>query len=172
LESTLAPFSKEPIFGWQNNTTNFLLLQDVLDVQQYPYMYFPIVIHAIETSHAYIDIVDIPIPQESITIDAYLFPKNIEITQENKEDWFVGSAYWFGLNRATTHCNRCERVRTNLKIDILDFVNQHHINQTNIDNYEIFLEGKGKLKKNIHGEYILYDKNKILQDGFVTVSLS
>lgn len=171
LESTLAPFSKEPIFGWQNNMPNFLLLKDVLDLQQYPYMYFPIILHTIETKHAYIDIVDIPIPPESITINAYLFPKNIQITEDNKDDWYTGSVSWFGLNRATTYCNRCEKVRTNLKIDILDFVNEHHINQTNIDDYEIFLEGKGKLIKNTNGEYRLYDKNEILQDGSVNIQL-
>ncbi len=171
LDATLAPFSKRPIFGWQNNKTDFLLLKDVLQLHQYPYVYAPIILHTLETKHAYVDIIDIPIPSESVTINAYLFPKNLHVTDVTRNDWYAGSVSWFGLNRSITHCNRCEKVRTNLKIDILDFVTIYSITNEKINDYELFLECQGKLIKNINGEYITYDMKDILHDGTVSISL-
>ena len=171
LDATLAPFSKQPIFGWQNSTNEFLVLNDVLDIHQYPYIYNPLLKHDLRLEKAYVDIIDIPIPKESISIDAYLFPKSLDITDENKDDWFVGSVSWFGLNRTITHCNRCEKVRTNLKIDILDFINIHHITNENINTYELFLECNGQLIKNENEEYTNYNIEDIIKDGTVSVNI-
>jgi hypothetical protein len=171
LEATLAPFSKRPIFGWQNNKTDFILLKDVLDIHQYPYVYAPIVLRELETKSAYVDIIDIPIPPESVTIHAYLFPQKMHVTDITRNDWYAGAVSWFGLNRSTTYCNRCNNVRTNLKIDILDFINKYDITNENINDYKVFLECRGKLIKNMNGQYITYDIQDILQDGTVTISL-
>ena len=171
LDATLAPFSKQPIFGWQNNTTDFLLLKNVLDIHQYPYIYASIARHSLHIKNAYIDIVDMPIPPESITIHAYLFQKGLDITDENRDDWYVGSVSWFGLNRKATHCNRCEKVKTNLKIDILDFINTHHITHENINNYDLLLECSGKLIKNENDEYVSYKTEDIINDGTVSINI-
>jgi hypothetical protein len=171
LHATLAPFSKRPIFGWQNNKTDFLLLKEVLDIHQYPYVYAPIILRELETKNAYVDIVDIPIPSESVTINSYLFPKTLHVTDMTRNDWYAGSVSWFGLNRSSTYCNRCEKVRTNLKMDILDFVTIHNVTNETINDYELFLECQGKLIKNMNGEYIAYDMKDIIQDGTVTISL-
>jgi hypothetical protein len=171
LDATLAPFSKRPIFGWQNNKTDFLLLQDVLDIHQYPYVYAPIILHTLETKSAYVDIIDIPIPPESVTIHAYLFPKSLQTTAVNKDDWFAGSVTWFGLNRTATYCNRCEKVKTNLKIDILDFVSIHNITNENVNDYDLLLECHGKLIKLPNGYYNTYDIKDILYDGNIEINL-
>ena len=171
LDATLAPFSKQPIFGWQNNTNDFLLLKNVVDIHQYPYIYASIAKHSLHIKNAYIDIIDIPIPQESITIHAYLFQKGVDITDESRDDWYVGSVSWLGLNRKATHCNRCEKVRTNLKIDILDFINTHHITTETINNYELLLECAGKLIKNEDEEYVTYKIEDIIKDGTVIINI-
>lgn len=172
LDATLAPFSKRPIFGWQNNTNDFLLLKDVIDIHQYPYIYSPIVLRTLETKTAYIDIVDISIPPESVTIHGHLIPKGLHVTDDIKDDWYVGSVSWFGLNRTLTYCSRCEKVKTNLKIDILDFIHTHNISHETINNYELVLECKGKLIKNLNEEYMNYNINDIIKDGTVTINIS
>jgi hypothetical protein len=172
LEATLAPFSKRPIFGWQNNKTDFLLLKDVLDIHQYPYVYAPVVLRELETRSAYIDIIDIPIPPESVTINAYLFPKTLDITDMTRNNWYAGAVSWFGLNRSSTYCNRCEKVKTNLKIDILDFVSTYNVTNENVNDYNLILECHGKLIKNMNGQYITYDIKDILYDGTIEININ
>ena len=171
LNATLAPFSYKHVFGWQNSANNFLLLKDVLDINQYPYVYAPLAMRTLEKTSAYIDIIDIPIPPESVTIHAYLFPKKINITSDNKDDWYAGSTSWFGINRSQTYCNRCEKTRTNLKIDILDFIKLHSIISENKNDYEIVFECYGKLKKTNIGEYISYTMEDIIKDGTIEINI-
>jgi hypothetical protein len=171
LQSTLAPFSKLYRFGWQNNTTDFLFLKDVISIQKYPYSYHHIVLHAQPTKSACINLIDIPIPIESITINAYIHPKSERLTQYNKNNWFAGSVSWFGINRTSLYCERCERVRTNLTIDILDFVLQYSISNDNIDKYDLFIEANGKLIKNTEGRYITYSIEEIIQDGSISIDV-
>lgn len=171
LISTLAPFSKNFRYGWLNNTSNFLILEDVLDIDQYPYCYANVLLEKMETRHAYIDIIDMPIPQESISIHAYLHPKNIPLTEANKDDWYSGSVSWFGLNRSKKYCSRCEKVRTNLKIDILDFVVKYNINKDNLNDYSLFIECDGKLIKNLGGTYNKYSIQEIVKDGSIIINV-
>jgi hypothetical protein len=171
LESTLAPFSKNFQYGWQNNIDNFFILKDVLDLDQYPYSYNSIILDKIEKKSAYINLIDIPIPQESITINAYLYPIIEELNEENKDNWYAGSVSWLGINRKNRHCNRCEKVRTNLKIDILDYVNLYNINNNNLNKYELFMELNGKIIKNLDGTYIKYSINDIVKDGEIIINI-
>uniref|UniRef100_A0A6C0HZK6 Tyrosinase copper-binding domain-containing protein n=1 Tax=viral metagenome TaxID=1070528 RepID=A0A6C0HZK6_9ZZZZ len=168
--ATLAPFTNSyNTFGWQNDTANFLKLKTVImSVGDYEYGYDAILLHDEETEHAYIEILDIPIPDESMTIYAYLFPKHEVLTEKNKEKWYAGSVSWFGINRIGTYCERCNRVRTNLKIDILDFYKQH---VSTIKKYYIWIEGHGKLIKTADGSYKIYGMGQILKDGDIYITV-
>jgi len=163
LEATLAPFSKNLKYGWLNNTTEFIILKSVLSLDQYPYTYAPIILKKLETNKAYIDLIDIPIPQESMTIHAYLYPKKEKVIVKDK--WYAGSVTWFGLNRKERHCSRCEKVRTNLKIDILDFVQLHNITKDNINEYDLYIEGNGKLLN------LKYTLDEIKKDGSILIDI-
>ena len=171
LQATLAPFSNTHKFGWQNDSNEFMILKDVLPLDKYPYSYHPIVLHKLESHYAYVNLIDIPIPQESVTINSYLCPKTEHLTEDNKDEWYAGSVSWFGINRTTLYCSRCERVRTNLKIDVLDFVQTYSINNDNLQNYQLLVEANGKLIKSIDGSYKKYSLEEIIKDGSINVEL-
>jgi hypothetical protein len=168
--ATLAPFSCKNIFGWQNNTNNFLCMKDVvLSLDKYQYTYAPFILKKMAVEKAYIDLVDIPIPPESMTINAYLYPKSLEmLTEENKELWFAGSVSWFGVNRSLVECDRCKITRTNLKIDVLDFIN---IYNEILADYCFLIEGKGKLIEDEHGNYKTYSMEEIVRDGEIKINI-
>jgi hypothetical protein len=168
--ATLAPFTNSyNTFGWQNDTDKFIHLKTViLSVGDYEYSYDPIILQAEEREHATIEILDIPIPDESMIINAYLYPRHEVLTEENKEKWYAGSVSWFGIDRSAMYCDRCERVRTNLKIDILDFY-KHHV--STIKKYYIYIEGDGHLIKTVDGSYKTYGMDKILKDGDIYLTL-
>ena len=168
LNSTLAPFGPD-VFGWENNTTNFLLIKDVIDLSQYPYTYHPIRLRSLSKESAYIHILDIPIPPETVTFDAYIYPKNTKTY--DKINAYAGSTTWFGIDRSEKFCKRCECTRTNLAIDILDFVKERKIHKENIDDYDIFLECKGRLIKDAGGSYKTYMIADIVRDGEIKVVL-
>ena len=171
LHTTLAPFSPNCLFGWQNNTENFLSLQSVLPLDQYPYSYHPLLLQATLSTPAHIDLIDIPIPMESLTINAFLHPKNIPLSTLNKDQWYAGSVSWFGINRTVQYCHRCERVRTHLKIDILSFIQEHSITAKNLHEYQLFIEANGKLIKNPDGTYKVYSMAEIVLDGNVAIHI-
>jgi hypothetical protein len=162
--ATLAPFTESyNTFGWQNDTDHFIDLKTVImSIGHYSYGYDPIILKEVQTDNKYIEILDIPIPMESMTINAYLFPKHDALTEENKAKWYAGSVAWFGIDRTAMHCDRCNRVRTNLKIDITEFYKQH---VHTIKKYYIWIEGNGKLIKNADGSYKTYSMTEILKDG-------
>lgn len=180
LNSTLAPYFTTNLYstdylnynyGWQNNTLDFLLLKDTLDLQNFPYSYKKIIQNIIiDDRLASIDLIDIPIPPETMTIDCYLYPNGVQLTDENKRIYYAGSASWFGINRSTTFCERCQVTRTNIKIDILDFIINNNIDSDSINNYTYFIEGKGKIiqTNNIFGQYSM---EQIVSDGSVKIIL-
>jgi len=167
LDSFLPPFSNSITFGWQNNTNHFLQLKYVLLLDQYPYTYESVPLEKCETQYAYIDLIDIPIPRESVSINAYIYPKTVSLTEENKNAWYAGFVSWFGINRDKQYCSRCQRVRTNLKIDILDFIIAQGITKDTLNDYIIFIEANGKLIKKTDGYtgYTTYSLEEIMQDG-------
>ena len=170
LQSTLAPFSPNFItFGWENSSIHFLFLRDVLDNSQFPYKYHPIVLKDLSSQSAFINIIDIPIPPETVVFNAYIYPKNEP--NFNKDIWYAGSASWFGIDRSTKYCNRCTKTRTNIKIDVLDFVIQKGIHKDNIENFHIFIEPKGKLIRDSDGKYHTYSMHELLHDGEIRVDI-
>jgi len=171
LEAFLPPFSDNITFGWRNNTNNFLQLKNIISLDQYQYTYNFIALKKYETQNAYINLIDIPIPRESIMIYAYVYPKTEIITQQNKDLWYAGFVSWFGINRDTQYCSRCQHVRTNLKIDILDFVISQGINKDNLSNYNILIEADGKLIKNID-TYKKYSSDEIIKDGLIDITIN
>jgi hypothetical protein len=69
------------------------------------------------------------------------------------------------------YCQRCAITRTNLKIDIQDYITQNNINQDNIQNYNFFIEGNGKIIK-IDNHYLIYSQQEIVVDGFIKIILN
>jgi hypothetical protein len=166
LESTLAPFTPN-IYGWENDTLDFLRIQDVIDLNQYPYTYHSLVANEITTRSAYIHIIDLLIPPESVLFNVFIYPKTIDVLE--KDTWFAGSAFWFGINRSEKYCKRCECTRTNLSVDVLDFVKEKGIHKENIGEYQVFIEGKGRLKKSDDGKYMTYRIEEF--DGSIVIDI-
>lgn len=170
FKSTGAPFSKKYIYskdynsynyGWENSEMEFMQVKDMLQFNKVPYSYEIIKPTPKEEIKAFIELKDIPIPRESMTINAYIYLKSEEL---NKSIHFCGSTTWFGINRNKQKCNRCEVTRTNMKIDIYDFIILNKINKSTIDQYNLVIEGEGKLIKSLEN-YKIYDKKEIIQDG-------
>lgn len=168
--ATLAPFSKKYpynndaqfyTYGWKNATPEYLRIKDTLDFKRYPYCYDIITPLRISEAVAFVELIDIPIPQETVSFEAYLQPNNAPL---DKTKHFAGSAVWFGLNREKIHCDRCCVTRTNIKIDIHLYTKQYNITNENIDTYTLVLEGAGRLIKD-SGKYRTYTKAQLIGDG-------
>jgi hypothetical protein len=162
------------LLKYTHNTNHFILLKEVLElIKEYPYTYESIPLKTKETQKAYVNIIDIPIPRESMTINVYFYPKTIVLSDVNKEDWYAGSVSWFGINRNNIHCERCERTRTNLKIDVLDFIREYKKNnlKDNPNDLSFYIEGKGKIIKDEMGNYKIYSIEDILQDGIIDINI-
>jgi hypothetical protein len=169
-ESSQAPFFKHGIYetdcltygyGWLNPKEKYAALKDVLELEKLPYTYDIIPLKLHQQTFAFVELLDIPIPRESMTIAVYLTPKNEQL---NRDTNFAGSVFWFGVNRAERSCSRCEVTRTNMKIDIEDYVGLHKITQQNIEDYTLTIEGEGKSVFNQNG-YSKYSQEEVLQDG-------
>lgn len=152
-EATFAPFFKKYVYntdweiykyGWQNSQLEFLRLKDTLQFNKYPYHYDLIQPTPEVPLTAFIELMDIPIPRQSVSIFAYLSPKDALL---NRAIHFAGAASWFGINRNVKYCKRCEVTRTNLKIDIQEYVEKNNITNDNINNYNLTFESNiDKLK--------------------------
>jgi hypothetical protein len=169
-DSTCAPFSKTYIYsnnyisynyGWENSQMEFMQIKDILQFNKLPYGYEIIKPIPKEEMKGFIELKDIPIPRESMTINAYIHLKSEEL---NKSIHFSGSTTWFGINRNQQKCNRCEVTRTNMKIDIDDYITLNKIDKHKLDDYILVIEGEGKLIKNF-GSYKVYNEKEIIQDG-------
>ena len=169
-ESSQAPFFKHGIYsvdysdygyGWLNPKETYMALKDMLEVENLPYTYdiIPLKLHRI--AQAFVELIDVPIPRESMTIVAYLTPKNEPL---NRDTNFAGSVSWFGVNRTERLCERCEVTRTNMKIDIEDYVALHKITQSNIAEYVLTIEGEGKSLV-VQDGFKKYSQQEVLQDG-------
>jgi hypothetical protein len=169
-ESTQAPFFNSNIYstdfnnynyGWMNNQNRFMLLKDILHFENFPYTYKIIKPTPEKPNKSYYALVNIPVPRESISILLYLYKKS-EIL--NKENHYAGFASWFGINRNEKYCSRCEIVRTNIKIDIDDYVLKNNITNDNIDDYELLIVGQGKLINKL-GAYNVYSLDELVSNG-------
>jgi len=168
--STQAPFFKPKFYdidfnnykyGWENSSTDFMLLKDTLNVRDLPYTYAIIQPTPYREVKSFIELIDIPIPMETVTICVYIHLKNEQL---NKDIHFAGSGTWFGLNRTDRFCERCQVTRTNIKIDLDEYVNENKITKDTLDNYNVIIEGKGRLIKKESG-YSAYSLEEIIKDG-------
>lgn len=169
-DSTCAPFSKTYIYsnnyisynyGWENSQMEFMQIKDILQFNKLPYGYEIIKPTPKEEMKGFIELKDIPIPRESMTINAYIHLKSEEL---NKSIHFSGSTTWFGINRNQQKCNRCEVTRTNMKIDIDEYITLNKIDKHTLDDYNLVIEGEGKLIKT-SGSYKIYNEKELIQDG-------
>ena len=169
-ESTQAPFVKHGIYendwntytyGWLNPDEKYMVLKDMLHVDAFPFTYDIIDPSPKTKVSAFVELIDIPIPTESTTYVAYLKPKNEPLV---KDIHFAGSASWFGVNRTTRFCDRCEVTRANLKIDLEEYVLEKGITPENIHDYTLVLEGEGLSVQSQTG-YSTYSHQDVLKDG-------
>ena len=154
-------------FCFSNNTKSYLKISDCIDLSQYNYKYEPIVIkQKLMWKPHYFELVGIPIPRESCNIKLYIVPKQIDLfNSNNKENYLAGSACWMGINRNVIHCDRCEKTRTNVSIDITHYLLENSINKKNILTYNLVFEADGLGIENPDGTFKLYSQEEIIADG-------
>jgi len=156
-------------FCWSNGTQTYLQISQVFDLSKYNYKYDLIQQKQnLSWFPYYFDLIGIPIPRESLNIKLFIIPKNINILNlslEQKEFYIAGISSWIGINRTEIHCHRCEKTRTNITIDISEYLLQNKINKKNISNYNLILEADGLSIMNSDGTFNVYNQEQILADG-------
>ena len=178
LNDVISPFFPNDVYstnyknyeyGWENNKASYIKVKNMLEFNKYPYTYNKIDIRPYNPSTINVELHGIPIPKESMHIEVYLYPINIELTPENKVQYNAGSISWHGINRHTKCCKRCNKSRTNLKINIEDYVldNNIQLEQLKTD-YKWHIEGYGRLHK-INDEYLFYNQKDIVKDGYISL---
>jgi len=164
-----APFSDKYVYssevdnyhwGWRNKSLEFLKIKEVLDFKRFPYTYDLIVPGPFIPTTAFVELIDIPIPRESMTIKVYLHLRSEPFDRKD----FAGVTSWFGVNRLTTACARCEVTRTNIKIDVSEYAAYNKITSSNAGDYELVLEGEGSLISSVNG-YKTYSLQDLIGDG-------
>ena len=179
LKDTLAPFFNNNVYsnkfnqysyGWENGNLDFLKVENMLEFVNFPYSYNKIDIKPYNPSKINVELHGIPIPKESMHIEVFLYPKDITLTPQNKLDYIAGSTSWHGINRHKKCCKRCNVSRTNLKIDIEDYILENNIKLDELKNYEWFIEGQGRLHTpNNDNKFITYTQDEIVQDGSISL---
>jgi hypothetical protein len=183
--ASCAPFSSKYVYGadpfchaygWTNGSGSYLKLYEALQLERYPYTYDIIVPRPYEPVTSFIELIDIPIPRESIKIMAYIHPMGMTL---DRDAHFVGAGVWFGVNQNAVSCGRCAVTRTNIKIDIAEGAARLGLRTSNLDDYVIVLEGHGRLIK-VGGDgdtgggatYKTYNVSEIIKDGSYEVILA
>ena len=160
-------------FCWENNTGTYLQMIDVFDLSMYQYQYEKIVsTQNLMWVPEFYELIGIPILPESVEIILYIVAKEInftELTLEDKEKYQAGSSCWIGINREETFCERCEKTRTNININISHYLLENNIRKKDIKNYNLILEGIGLAKQDAGGNYYTYTHEQILRDGSVAL---
>ncbi len=156
-------------FCWKNNTGKFLKIIDMIDLYKYNYIY--------ETytpkqnliwKPQYCEIIGIPTLPESCDIKLYIVPQDVNFYNlefEQKDNFLAGNACWIGINRNEIHCERCEKTRTNITINISSYLFENKITKKNIHKYQLILEGEGLGIENQNGFFNTYTHKQVLQDG-------
>jgi hypothetical protein len=170
-KESCAPFFKDYIYsddcsrykwGWENGTSSYMKVGDALQLHRFPYTYDIIEPAPRTECTSYIELIDIPIPRESVEINVYIHPVN---TTLDKTAHYAGSGFWFGINRDVIHCCRCNVGRTTMKIDVEEYVSAHRITASNIGAYTVHIEAEGSLIKRGDGIYSLYTEADVVKDG-------
>jgi hypothetical protein len=156
-------------FCWRNNTRSYLQISQVIDLSQYNYTYELIDIkQKLMWKPQYFELIGIPIPRESANIKLYIIPNDLNLLNldyEQKEKYLAGMSCWNGINRVEIHCDRCEKTRTNISIDISDYLLSNGINKKNISKYNLILEADGLSIVNLDGSFNTYTHKQIISDG-------
>lgn len=166
-----APFFSDYIYstdfsrykwGWTNDTMKFMHIRDVLDLKRFPYRYEIIKPGPYVGVSAFVELIDIPVPQETLEYSVYM---HLNGTILDRDRDYAGSSVWFGINRNMIDCCRCTTALINIKIDISQYVSKKGITRETVNNYIMVLEGKGKLIKNKEGYYQKYTMNDLIKGG-------
>lgn len=160
-------------FCFSNNTKSYLKISDCIDLSQYNWEYEPIMIkQKLMWKPHFFELIGIPIPRESCDLKLYIVPKQIKWNnlvenevEDEREKYLAGSACWIGINRNIIHCDRCERTRTNISIDITHYLLENSINKKNISKYNLILEADGLGITNPDGTFKKYLQEEIIADG-------
>lgn len=159
-------------FCFSNNTKSYLKISDCIDLSQYNWEYETITVkQKLMWKPQYYELIGIPIPRESCDLKLYIVPKKINWNdifnmQDANEQYLAGSACWIGINRNVIHCDRCERTRTNVSIDITHYLLENSINKKNIYNeWNLILEADGLGIVNLDGTFNKYLQEEIIADG-------
>lgn len=153
-------------FCWKNNTRNFLKISDCIDLSMFNYTYEPIEIkQKLTFKPQYLELVGIFIPLESVNIKLYIIPNNLSTNNNLIEKYLAGISSWIGINRTEIYCDRCERTRTNISIDIGDYLRENKINKKNINKYNLVLEAEGLGIENNDGTFNIYNHQQIMSGG-------
>jgi hypothetical protein len=170
-EASCAPFFNDYTYsndwrnykwGWTNATGKYMQLSDTLKLNKFPYTYDIIKPGPQTEMKAFIELINIPIPRESLDFNVYLHLPNVVL---DRSVHFAGSSVWFGVNRDNIDCCRCNIGRTNIKIDIEEYTSENGISAENINNYVMVLEGEGHLISDSLNGYKTYYMAEIIQDG-------
>lgn len=173
-----APFFKDYVYandpsgynwGWRNGTGTYLKVGDVLELDKFPYTYDIIKPTPKQELKGFIELIDIPIPQETVEINAYIYPTGKLL---DKKAHFAGAAVWFGIDRAKINCCRCKTAFTNIKIDIEEYISENGITKGNIGEYSLVLEAEGMLIKDDTNSYHTYNMTELIKDGSYEIILN
>jgi hypothetical protein len=168
--ASCAPFSSKYVYGadpfchaygWTNGSGKYMEMCEGLQLERYPYTYDIIVPRPFVPLTSFIELIDIPIPRESMKIMAYIHPLGLEL---DRVAHFAGVGVWFGVNQNVVSCGRCAVTRTNIKIDIAEAAAGLGLTAATLDNYVVVLEGVGRLISDNVG-YKTYNVGEIIQDG-------
>ena len=169
--ASCAPFTNKYVYGndpcgydygFLNGTGVYGQLKDYMNLARFPYSYDIIKPEPQAPLGSFIELIDIPIPAESMVLRAYIWPKGSVL---DRDVHFAGSAAWFGVNRLTTPCERCCVTRTNIKIDINEYVALVGLKKASMGNYTVTIEGSGRLIKSNLGAYKTYALDDIVKNG-------
>jgi len=144
---------------------DFMKIKEVLDFRRFPYTYDLIVPGPFIPTTAFVELIDISIPRETMSIRAYLHLRS-EVLDKDRD--FAGVSTWFGVNRVSTACARCEVTRTNIKIDISEYAADRGITRANVGDYELVVEGQGSLIVSASG-YNTYSLEDLIGDGSFSI---
>lgn len=162
-------------FCWENNTSKYLSIGEVFDLSNFQYTYEKIFLKEnLLWIHEFCELISIPILPESVEINLYIVPNKIifeNLDLENKENFLAGTSCWFGINRDEIYCSRCEKTRTNISINISNYLIENNINKKNINNYNLILEGIGLNKIDSYGNNKIYSHDEILSGSKMILCL-
>lgn len=175
-----APFSKEYVYandarnynwGFDNGSGQYMKVRDTLALNKFPYTYDIIKPAPMQPLKAFVELIDIPIPRESVVFNVYIYP-NLDGGVLDRELHYAGSAFWFGVNRDVIDCCRCNVGFTNVKIDIETYVAEKGITSANLSDYTVLLEGEGSLIKGATGAYQTYSMAELIKGGSYSVVIN